>query len=944
MKNQRYTQSEPLVKRHLKRKQTMKKTPLLFLMLVWVIQATAQDKNVLQLKKELEKHPEQDTFRVNRLIEHALYLYLPAKERQQKTEEALSISRKINYPLGEGYALADMATYELDKGNTERCDSLLRLADSIANKLGDPGLTGYVSFRHGKKMTRSGSKDALNYFLKAERIFETTHHHQRLAFCREAIAYVYSSILSNYPSAMEYLLKAKESAEKAGSSYALYVISKDFANVYLMLGDYDNALASCKKAEAELKKATPDIKNSSLFNMFGEIYRLTGKYSDAINAYEQAMAGEKRPYSLCVNESNLADVYTRMNNLPLAFQYGFSSLDKAKQLGNSSIIAWIYGILSRAYLKKGMPDSAIYYGRPGLDMAKETGTIEYMRDNAAALANAFAFKKNFDSAYSYHLQYINYRDSMVSAEIRNKTAVLQHNNELEKKQAQIVQLSQQKKIQRGYLLGSVIVLALILITAGLLFRNNRQKQKVNKLLHRQKQEIDAKAQDLERSYNNVEQLGEIGRKITSSLSVETIISTVYDNVNSLMDASVFGIGIYHDDTKQIDFPATYENGVALPAYSNSIFEENRFASLCFISGKEIVMGDLETEYKKYLQHVPVPKEGEQPASLIYLPLKSKEKMFGVITVQSFQKNVYSEYHLYMLRTIAIYAAIALENAESYKKLNLTVDSLRRTQSQLIQSEKMASLGELTAGIAHEIQNPLNFVNNFSEVNAELIDEVKEQLATGDLQSANDTFNAIKQNLEKIRLHGKRADSIVKGMLQHSQSSNGVKQSIDINALTDEYLRLAYHGLRAKDKSFNAITKTNFDNRIDKISVVPQDIGRVLLNLINNAYYTVSEKKKHASSGPAQNGYEPTVTVSTTRDNGTIKIKVKDNGSGIPPKIMDKIFQPFFTTKPTGEGTGLGLSLAYDIVTKGHEGELKVETKEGEGSEFTIQLPNKVSLQ
>jgi Signal transduction histidine kinase regulating C4-dicarboxylate transport system len=312
-------------------------------------------------------------------------------------------------------------------------------------------------------------------------------------------------------------------------------------------------------------------------------------------------------------------------------------------------------------------------------------------------------------------------------------------------------------------------------------------------------------------------------------------------------------------------------------------------------------------------------------------------MFGVITIQSFQKNAYSEYHLYMLRTIAIYAAIALENAESYKKLNQTVESLRKTQSQLIQSEKMASLGELTAGIAHEIQNPLNFVNNFSEVNIELIEEVKEQLSAADVESANETFGHIKQNLEKIRLHGKRADSIVKGMLQHSQTSTGVKEAIDINALTDEYLRLAYHGLRAKDKSFNAITKTEFDNSIDRISVVPQEIGRVLLNLINNAYYTVAEKKKQK-----QNGYEPMVTVSTIKDNGTIKIKVKDNGNGIPQKIMDKIFQPFFTTKPTGQGTGLGLSLAYDIVTKGHDGELKVETKEGEGSEFVIQLPDRLN--
>jgi signal transduction histidine kinase len=478
---------------------------------------------------------------------------------------------------------------------------------------------------------------------------------------------------------------------------------------------------------------------------------------------------------------------------------------------------------------------------------------------------------------------------------------------------------------------AVIGLALIFITAVLLFRNNRQKQKANKLLKKQKQEIDQKAKDLEQSYNNVEMLGDIGRKVTSSLSVETIISTVYDSVNSMMDAAVFGIGIYHEDTKQIDFPATYENGVALPAYSNSVYEENRFASLCFISGKEIVMGDVETEHKNYLQHIPAPKQGQHAASLIYIPLKAKERMFGVITVQSFQKNAYSDYHLYMLRTIALYAAIALENAESYKKLNHTVDSLTRTQSQLIQAEKMASLGELTAGIAHEIQNPLNFVNNFAEVNVELIEELGDLMETGDMQAVNETFEDIKRNLEKIRVHGRRADSIVKGMLQHSQSSTGVKETIDINALTDEYLRLAYHGLRAKDKSFNAITKTEFDHRIDKISVVPQEIGRVLLNLINNAYYTVNEKKK-----VIQNGYEPTVTVSTVKDNGQVKIKVRDNGNGIPPKILDKIFQPFFTTKPTGQGTGLGLSLAYDIV-KAHGGEIKVETRENEGTEFTMVL-------
>ncbi len=267
------------------------------------------------------------------------------------------------------------------------------------------------------------------------------------------------------------------------------------------------------------------------------------------------------------------------------------------------------------------------------------------------------------------------------------------------------------------------------------------------------------------------------------------------------------------------------------------------------------------------------------------------------------------------------------------QLNRSIEDLKSTQSQLIQSEKMASLGELTAGIAHEIQNPLNFVNNFSEVNSELIAEMKEELSKGNIDEAKSIANDIDENEKKIIFHGKRADGIVKGMLQHSRSSSGVKESTDINALADEYLRLAYHGLRAKDKSFNATMKTDFDESIDRINVVPQDIGRVILNLITNAFYVVAEKKQKSPEG-----YEPTVIVSTKRIDDKVEIRVKDNGNGIPQRVLDKIFQPFFTTKPTGQGTGLGLSLSYDIVMA-HGGEFKVETKEGEGSVFSIQLPS-----
>jgi signal transduction histidine kinase len=266
------------------------------------------------------------------------------------------------------------------------------------------------------------------------------------------------------------------------------------------------------------------------------------------------------------------------------------------------------------------------------------------------------------------------------------------------------------------------------------------------------------------------------------------------------------------------------------------------------------------------------------------------------------------------------------------KAEQTLEELKATQAQLIQQEKMASLGELTAGIAHEIQNPLNFVNNFSEVSNELIDEMNTEIDKGDLNEVKAIAADIKQNLEKINHHGKRADGIVKGMLQHSRSSPGQKEPTDINALADEYLRISYHGLRAKDKSFNATMKTDFDESISNINIIPQDIGRVILNLINNAFYVVDEKMKQQAEA-----YEPTVSISTKKYNGKVEIKVADNGNGIPQKVLGKIFQPFFTTKPTGQGTGLGLSLSYDIV-KAHGGEIKVETKEGEGAEFTIQLP------
>jgi signal transduction histidine kinase len=355
---------------------------------------------------------------------------------------------------------------------------------------------------------------------------------------------------------------------------------------------------------------------------------------------------------------------------------------------------------------------------------------------------------------------------------------------------------------------------------------------------------------------------------------------------------------------------------------------------------------------KYLQFTLSAKDSLNKAkfdNLAKFQALTLEEQFRLQKLEEEKANTKNRIRTYSLLAgvlvLLVIGFILYRNNRQKQKANIVLEStlsnLKSAQSQLIQSEKMASLGELTAGIAHEIQNPLNFVNNFSEVNKELISELKEEIEKGDLEEIMAIANDIEGNEEKIHHHGQRASGIVKGMLEHSRTSDGKKELTDLNALADEYLRLAYHGLRAKDNSFNADFKTEFDESLPKVNVVPQDIGRVLLNLINNAFFAVNQKSnRHSdpehSEGEESENYQPKVVVSTRRLGGKIEITVKDNGPGIPAEIKDKIFQPFFTTKPTGSGTGLGLSLSYDIV-KAHGGELKVETKEGEGSEFIIQL-------
>ncbi|MBX9733429.1 MAG: GAF domain-containing protein, partial [Chitinophagaceae bacterium] len=448
--------------------------------------------------------------------------------------------------------------------------------------------------------------------------------------------------------------------------------------------------------------------------------------------------------------------------------------------------------------------------------------------------------------------------------------------------------------------------------------------------------------------------------LSSKLELNSVLQSVVERAVDLLQVTGGELAILEDTTNQLEIVASTNLGMESIGIKLKIGEGAM--GIVAQTKEPLIIPDYqiwEGRSNKY--------ETTKVRGVMAVPLISKEVLVGVLcTVHLEDDRTFTQKDIRLLKLFAPLAATAIENAQLFNKtktlLALTEkreQELKSTQQQLIQSEKMASLGELTAGIAHEIQNPLNFVNNFSELNVELAGELRvknEELGIKDTD-INDLVSDIQSNAEKINHHGQRAAAIVKGMLQHSRTSSGQKEPTDINALCDEYLRLAYHGLRAKDKSFNAAFKTEFDPNLPKVNIVPQDMGRVVLNLINNAFFAVSQRQNVGTSerqdvrtSERQNGsddptirrsdeeYIPLVTISTRKKEDTIEITVSDNGTGIPNEIKEKIFQPFFTTKPTGQGTGLGLSLAYDIVTKVHGGKLTVESEQGRGTTFRIEVP------
>jgi signal transduction histidine kinase len=672
-----------------------------------------------------------------------------------------------------------------------------------------------------------------------------------------------------------------------------------------------NAYLSIGAAEINLGKYEDALKyNTGALKMYDELLN-AGTTIDK----SQVLSLKARAYG------NNGNIYDNQGNYSEALKNNFAALKIREEIGDKAGIAASYNNIGNIYAALGNYPEGLKFFFAALKIKEEIGDKKSIANSYNNLGSAYYNQHDYAQALKYHLAALKIRQEIedkngIASSYNNIGIIYDDNgNYSEALKYQLDALKIQNEI------GDAEGIAFTYDNIGLIYLHQKDYNKA-----------------LQYFLNYLKSSEEIGDK--SSIADAYInIGSVYTYLQNTREALLYlnkGLSLAKEvgsidfieaayegmaqlDSAQSNYKRSLEHYKLYVIYRDSLFNEE--------NTKKLVRSQMQYEFDKKESQARVEQdkkdaEAKRVKNIQYLTIA----VLGII-VLAVVAIAFIQYRHNRHKQKA--NALLQQQKE---KVESTLSELKSTQAQLIQSEKMASLGELTAGIAHEIQNPLNFVNNFSEINKELLAEMKDEIDKGNIKDAKIIADDVIQNQEKINLHGKRADAIVKGMLQHSRASSEQKELTDINKLADEYLRLSYHGMRERNKSFNAAFKTEFDGSIGKINVLPRDIGRVLLNLYNNAFYAVNEKNK-----TAEKDYQPAIFLQTKKLNDKVEIKVSDNGNGIPQNIVDKIFQPFFTTKPTGQGTGLGLSLAYDII-KAHKGEIKVETKEGEGSDFIIQLP------
>ncbi len=672
---------------------------------------------------------------------------------------------------------------------------------------------------------------------------------------------------------------AKRINYKKGEADILLSLATNFSRK----GNYDSAKVSLAQAEEIAYSLRDSLMIARLYSGYGMLYGIQSKYDTSIVYYEKALGINERlenKKELSSNYGNLAIGFQMQSNFPQALLYQQKSLKLAEEQNNISSQSYTLMNMGSTYQNMGDTLRAERSILKAIDLAKSEGLKNVELYGYSNLGSLYTVLNKWNRAYTYAMNAAELAKTMGDAGI------------------------QAASMAKG-------AMAL------------------------------AKAE----KYSEAEVLNARAIAIADSAGQPLVIYQARSTMGAILKLQ----GKYKEAIPLLE--KSIHTLKDADGYDESIADAYADLSICYEKTGNYNKALLNYKISAAIIDSVRGKENIRKATELNMTYDFEKKQALADAIQA-KKNAETKSSQFLLLgglllavILATGAGVAYRNKQrANRKLELqkaeierTLTQLENTQAQLIQSEKMASLGELTAGIAHEIQNPLNFVKNFSEVSTELVDDMEEELRTGKKETAVIIADSLRENLEKITHHSMRAASIVKGMLQHSRNNTGLKEPTNINALADEYLRLSFHGLRAKDKSFNATVKTDFDSNIREINIISQDMGRVLLNLFTNAFYAVTEKKRMAPAG-----YEPTVSVRTkavkfASGNLGVEIRVKDNGSGIPQNIADKIFQPFFTTKPTGQGTGLGLSLSYDTI-KMHGGEIKVETKEGEGSEFIIQLP------
>ncbi|PSR56949.1 histidine kinase [Adhaeribacter arboris] len=685
-------------------------------------------------------------------------------------------------------------------------------------------------------------------------------------------------IRENLDSAEKLSLKTLDKAKKIGYSFGEANARINLASSFSMKGNFPPAAQNLKIAQSIFQELKDSLSLSSTYSTYGLYYGIQSKYDSSIFYLEKAISiAERNHYRerLATYYSNIAIGYQMRSNFKKALEYQQKSLDLA--LADKDFANQAFTRLNMGLVYAQMNDTL--RGRRALfeaiRLAKKEGIKSVELYAYSNLANAYNLKKEAQKCYEYAVKAALLGGEMADYSIQAASLAKAAGAAAAQKKFSRANTLAQQAMQIADTAGQNYIIFQTYATMGSILKQQSQFSEAIPYLEKSVatlEKTDLYNEEAGSTFKNLSQCYEQTGNFRKALAYYKTSAQIADSVlNRGNIREVTELSMNYEFTKK-------QEAQRIEQKNKDAIVQARLIALLIGLGLTLIL-----------------------AVVSLRAYRNKQKANSLLQQQK-------------------------------KEIENTLTRLKNTQAQLIQSEKMASLGELTAGIAHEIQNPLNFVNNFSEVSAELLDELTEELQKGDTEEAIVLAGDVKENLKKIRHHGKRADLIVKGMLEHSRISTGEKQLTNINFLTQEYVRLAYRGLLVKDRHVNVNLVTDFDNNLEKLEVIPQELGRVLINLLNNAFYATQQKKAQLNGQ-----YKPEIMVSTTQHNGKVEITVRDNGIGLPEELKSKIFQPFFTTKPTGQGTGLGLSLSYDIITKGHGGELKVETKEGEFTEFKITL-------